>query len=93
MKEPEMTTKRASKRSQKLIENNPEILKIGDKVLWSGSWGTSAPELVAVTGISIGSKEEDNPVDFVEWSKIGAGVVVDLDNFHWAYGYQISRQQ
>lgn len=75
------------------IDPNPDILKIGDKVLWRGSWGANDPKLVTVTGISIGTKEEDNPVESVKWSKIGAGVVVDLDNHHWAYGYQISKQQ
>ena len=70
------------------------ILKVGDEVAWKNAWGTDSPRLAKVTRIEIvppGEKEGGEEVNTVPWAVVEAGaVVVDLDNHHWAYGYQIS---
>ena len=67
-------------------------LKIGDQVLWSGGWGSQAPVPCKVTRIE--KNCEGGLGDFcdeIPWSECGdRSVVVDLDNNHWAYGYQLS---
>jgi hypothetical protein len=68
-----------------------KILKVGDEVMWRGSFGNDAPKKARVEGIEVcpsGSKYGDQ-VEEVEWSKCGRNVVVDLDNGTWAYGTQI----
>ena len=66
-------------------------LKIGDMVIWKGSWGSDAPQQAIVEGINKGGKYGD-PVDEIKWSQVyDRNVVVVLDNGHWAYGSQISR--
>lgn len=70
-------------------------LKIGDKVIWRGSWGTEAPKEATVEAIelcAVGSKY-GKEVKSVDWSTITGGnrsVTVDLDNGHWAYGNQLT---
>ncbi len=67
-------------------------LKIGDKVIWRGSWGGDAPQQAIVEGIDLtkGGKYGD-PVNEIEWSQVyDRNVVVTLDNGHWAYASQIS---
>jgi hypothetical protein len=68
-------------------------LKLKDKVIWRGAWGTQAPKEVIVKGISlctVGSKYGKD-VKSVDWKTVEAGkVVVSLDNNHWAYGHQLT---
>jgi hypothetical protein len=69
-------------------------LKIGDNVIWLGGWGKEAPKQVKITSIEVcnGSKYGMG-LSEVEWSDIKLNprnYVFDLDNEHWAYGYQIS---
>ena len=66
-----------------------EILKVGDVVIWRGSWGSDLPKEVKVTCIEV---NEIN-VSSVEWDNINnRDVVVDLDNRHWAYGFQLAKK-
>ena len=69
------------------------LLKIGDEVLWRGTFGMESPKKVKVIGIEIthGGKYGDE-VDAVDWKEVyGRNVTVDLDNNHWAYAEQISK--
>jgi hypothetical protein len=69
-------------------------LKIGDKVMWRGAWGTQPPVVATIKGITlcpVGSKHGD-PVNSVSWDTVVNGkVVFDLTNGHWAYGHQINK--
>ena len=47
--------------------------EVGQEVMWSGGWGTRAPQPAKI--IDTGEKN-DQPV-------------YDLDNGHWAYEYQL----
>ena len=47
--------------------------KIGQQVMWSGGWGTQAPK----------------PAKIVDMGEKNNQPVYDLDNGHWAYGYQL----
>ena len=64
-------------------------LKVGDEVIWRGSWGKDLPKVVKVTCIEV----NDINVSSIEWVNSGnRSVVVDLDNGHWAYGFQIQKK-
>ena len=64
-------------------------LKVGDEVIWRGSWGKDLPKVVKVTCIEV----KDINVSSIEWVNSGnRSVVVDLDNGHWAYGFQIQKK-
>ncbi len=66
-----------------------EKLKVGDEVIWRGSWGKDLPKVVKVTCIEI----NDINVSSIDWDKVESrSVVVDLDNGHWAYGFQIAKK-
>ena len=71
------------------------ILRIGDKVSWRGAWGSHDAVIAIVEGIEINCKgKEGYPVDEVSWEEVKrGGVVVDLSNGHWAYGYQITKAE
>jgi hypothetical protein len=60
-------------------------LKLGDKVIWKGSWGRDEAKVATVTRIEI----DGVLVPQVPWGIVQDFVVVGLDNGHWAYGYQI----
>ena len=67
------------------------LIRIGDTVLCRGGWGSEAPQPVTITHLEICVVEGDKyglPVTELPWSKKGCAVV-DLDNGHWCYGYQI----
>jgi hypothetical protein len=68
-----------------------ENLKIGNKVMWSGAWGSQAP--VSATVVRIEKNCDQGLGEFcdeIPWSECGdRNVVVDLDNGHWSYGYQL----
>ena len=64
-------------------------LKVGDEVIWRGSWGKDLPKVVKVTCIEV----NDINVSSIEWVNSGnRSVVVDLDNGHWSYGFQIQKK-
>ena len=72
-----------------------EILKIGDPVIWRGSWGSDAPMEATVTHLEVTEQPREKygrEVPEVLWTTVRANhVVVSLDNGHWAYGSQIFR--
>jgi hypothetical protein len=72
------------------------ILHKGDEVLWSGAWGNDSPHPAKITNIVLVENPgslEGSSVEAVQWSACkGSNVIVDLDNGHWAYGYQISKK-
>jgi hypothetical protein len=68
-----------------------KALNIGDKVMWRGGFGSEAPKEAIVESIEL-CKSGDKygmSVSSVDWSKKDR-IVVDLNNGHWARGYQIS---
>ena len=71
------------------------MLKIGDKVNWRGSWGKQPAKEATVRGIEIGCVGKvGHNVPNVHWELVkDESVMVDLDNGHWAYGYQISKKE
>ena len=53
-------------------------LKIGDKVMWRGAWGTQPPVVATIKGIDlcpVGSKY-GKPVNSVSWDTVVNGKVV-----------------
>jgi len=71
-----------------------EILKVGDKVMWRGAWGKETPKEAVVTEMALCAVGEKygKPISSAKWSTVeNEKVVVDLDNGHWAYGYQLDR--
>ena len=74
----------------KMREPMDRPLKIGDTVRWKGCWGEAQEKLAVVTGMEtrcIGKYGQQVPE--APWRDIKAHGVVNLDNGHWAYGYQI----
>ena len=72
-----------------LKEKKMAKLKINDAVLWKGSWGKDNSQIAKVTGISktkSPNEKEGVSVEDIDWND---NFVVDLDNGHWAYKYQI----
>lgn len=71
-----------------------ELLKVGDKVMWSGSWGKDPAKEAIVEDIELCEvgKKYGRPVSSVAWEGVlnrSVNVTVSLDNGHWAYGYQL----
>lgn len=59
--------------------------------MWRGACGQEIPRAVTVESIEIcmpGESDGGKLVDEAYWSE-RENFVVDLDNGHWAYGYQI----
>jgi len=71
-----------------------ESVKVGDKVMWSGSWGSEAPQEAVVTGMEITTEPRSKygrEVQEASWDLISENrVMFDLDNGHWSYSDQIS---
>ena len=70
---------------------NKNIIKIGSKVKWSGSWNTDPEQEVIVDGISKCEFEGDKngtPIDEIPFDEKD-NCIFDLDNRHWCYGKQI----
>ena len=71
-----------------------ETLKIGDKVLWWGGFGSDPVKEATIEEIEItGGHKYGDQVEEVDWYEVyGRNVVVSFsDNNHWAYGGQIKR--
>jgi hypothetical protein len=67
-------------------------LKVGDTVLWRGGWGRNGPLRVKVISLERcepGAKHGDDVTE-MPWADVPSWGVADLDNGHWAYGYQLS---
>ena len=72
-----------------------DLLRIGDTVRWRGAWGQNPPRRVVVVRIERcpeGTKYGEFVIE-IPWRDVPDRCVVDLDNGHWAYGDQISRQE
>jgi len=68
-------------------------LKLGDRVMWSGAWGTQAPQPTKVESIELCEKRHTKygqPVIEASWAEQVERCVVTLSNGHWAYGYQLT---
>jgi hypothetical protein len=72
--------------------SNDKRLRISDMVWWRGSWGQEPPRTAIVTAITLTSGYDKDGVEYpqIEWSQCNdRKVIVDLNNGHWAYGFQL----
>ena len=70
---------------------NKNIIKIGSKVIYRGTFGMGYPEEVTIEGISKCEFEGDKngtPIDEIPFDEKD-NCIFDLDNRHWCYGKQI----
>ena len=70
---------------------NKNIIKIGSKVMYRGSFGMGCPEKVTIESIDKCKKERDkygDAVDSIDWDMKNYGCFT-LSNGHWCYGEQI----
>lgn len=68
------------------------VLKIGDKVLYSGGWGSKEPKEATVLRIwksASNYPSKGNQVNQISLND--ENFRVDLDSGQWAYGWQISK--
>jgi|TARA_B100001094_G_scaffold203856_1_gene197779 hypothetical protein len=70
-----------------------DTLRVGDAVSWSGGFGMEAHREATVVGIQVnysnGSKD-GVAVDEIDWWHIQErNQIIDLDNGHWAWAFQI----
>ena len=70
---------------------NKNIIKIGSKVMYRGSFGMGCPEKVTIESIDMCEKERDkygDAVESIDWDMKNYGCFT-LSNGHWCYGWQI----
>jgi len=71
------------------------VLKVGDKVMWSGCFGMDTPQEVRVTGIEVTETPRTKygeEVSEVSWDVIAQNrALISLANNHWCYAEQISK--
>ena len=70
---------------------NKNIIKIGSKVIYRGTFGMGYPEEVTIEGIDQCKKERDkygDAVESIDWDMKNYGCFT-LSNGHWCYGEQI----
>jgi hypothetical protein len=67
-------------------------LKVNDRVLWRGAWGTEPEQIATVVAMEVNCVEKYGiESQEVEWRECrDRSVVVSLDNGHWAYGNQLA---
>jgi hypothetical protein len=72
-----------------------KTIKVGDRVLYFGNFGTAEPVEVTVIGIVSGVsrhfKHGGTPVNempVIEYEE-DCSHIVDLSNYHWGYGFQV----
>tara|TARA_A100000172_G_scaffold36581_1_gene22207 strand:- start:1307 stop:1546 length:240 start_codon:yes stop_codon:yes gene_type:complete len=74
--------------------SDTNFLNIGDKVMWSGSWGSETEKLAEVDSITVvepNTKYGDN-VDWLHWNLVrGRECIINLTNGHWAWGFQVTK--
>lgn len=70
-------------------------LKVGDKVIWRGTWGKDIPKEATVTDIDFWNGNKISNPKLIDWELVrnGRDVVVSLDNGHWAYGFQLTEKK
>jgi len=73
----------------------PEEIRKGDTVWWRGSWGNEGWKEAKVVRIELVRPGQKENGVLVPWIPIGVieNCVFDLDNGHWAYGYQIKPKE
>ena len=67
------------------------LIKVGDTVLCRGRFGRESSLPVTITHLELCVEAGDKygvPVAELPWSEKGRAVV-DMNNGHWCYGYQI----
>ena len=67
------------------------IIKIGSKVMYRGSFGMGCPEKVTIESIDMCEEEGDkygDAVESIDWDMKNYGCFT-LSNGHWCYGWQI----
>ena len=70
---------------------NKNIIKIGSKVMYRGSFGMGCPEKVTIKSIDMCEEEGDkygDAVESIDWDMKNYGCFT-LSNGHWCYGGQI----
>ena len=70
---------------------NKNIIKIGSKVMYRGSFGMGCPEKVTIESIDLCEEEGDKyggAVESIDWDMKNYGCFT-LSNGHWCYGGQI----
>ena len=70
---------------------NKNIIKIGSKVMYRGSFGMGCPEKVTIRSIDMCEEEGDKyggAVESIDWGMKNYGCFT-LSNGHWCYGGQI----
>ena len=70
---------------------NKNIIKIGSKVMYRGSFGMGCPEKVTIESIDMCEEEGDkygDAVESIDWDMKNYGCFT-LSNGHWCYGGQI----
>ena len=70
---------------------NKNIIKIGSKVMYRGSFGMGCPEKVTIESIDMCEEEGDkygDAVESIDWDMKNYGCFT-LSNGHWCYGWQI----
>jgi len=92
----DLTKKEISEAIELIEKERPRkcLLKVGDTVLWKGSWGRDEEKEAVIDRIEANCiNKEGDEVDSIEWNKVNDdSVVVDLKNGHWAYGSHIRRK-
>ena len=68
-----------------------DMIRIGDFVMVRGSWGNEPPKRVQILGMDLcASPRQKHGVPVTEVpATLKDYVNFDLNNGHWAYGYQI----
>ena len=67
------------------------IIKIGSKVMYRGSFGMGCPEKVTIESIGMFEKDGEkygDTVESIDWDMKNYGCFM-LSNGHWCYGWQI----
>ena len=68
-----------------------KLFSKGDQVWWRGSWGNDSwvkAKIVGIELVNAGQKENGIAIESIP-VEVKDHCVFDLDNGHWAYGYQI----
>lgn len=71
--------------------NEADVVRVGDTVIWRGSWGNDAPKQAVIESMELCKREREKygiPVNEAYWSDKNR-LCVSLSNGSWAYGYQI----
>lgn len=72
------------------------VLRVGDVVTWRGVWGSEEAKDAKVIGIieCYAPGEKDGiEIDSVDWESVdGRDYIIDLDNGHWSWSFQVSKK-